>query len=188
MGKMRNLGKVIGVVATIAVGVICEGEALATPFDALAPQLERMVSCDVGTFPANKQDQAAAAKFVKDLKASGARSRHVGEPPEDQTIYALPRPITVFGQSINKIDNFSPPFVMIEFNVSADQLVSVITHSTGEAFVKTDQTSYELRNKKIAVAGQKYPLERNIYVSAEASGKAAYVCRYDDTNPNAGDA
>lgn len=184
-----NFGKVIGVVATIAAATMCNGEALATPFDGVAQQLERMVACDASTFPANKRDETSTAKFVKDLKAAGVRSRHVGEPPEDQMIYLLPRPITVFGQSVSKIDNFAPPFVMVEFNMPADQLVSAITRSTGEAFKKADQGSYELViKKKFVVAGQKYPLERNIYVSAGASGKSTYVCRYDDTDPNTGDA
>ncbi|MFC5428363.1 hypothetical protein ACFPTO_06020 [Paraburkholderia denitrificans] len=186
---MKNPGKVLGVVVTIAVSAMCDGEAAATPFDGVSHQLERMVACDVSTFPANKRDEAATAKFVKDLKAAGVRAHHVGEPPEDQLIYALPRHITVFGQPVSKIDNFAPPFVMIEFNTSADELVSAITRSTGEAFGKTGPGSYELKNKKtISVAGQTYPFERNIYVSAEASGKSAYVCRYDDTDPKAGDA
>lgn len=184
-----NFGKLIGVVATIVTATMCNEEAVATPFDGVAQQLERMVACDASTFPANKHDEAVTANFVKALKAAGVRSRHVGEPPEDQMIYSLPRPITLFGQSVSKIDNFSPPFVMIEFNISADQLVSAITRSTGESFKKADKGSYELTiKKKMVVAGLKYPLERNIYVSVEANGKSTYVCRYDDTDPNAGDA
>ena len=138
-----------------------DGEAVATPFD--GRQLERMVACDASTFPTNKRDEAAIAKFVKDLKAAGVRTRHAGEPPEDQMTYLLPRPITVFDQSVSQIDNFAPPSVMIEIDRSADQLVSSITRSTGEALKKTDQKSCELKNaKKISVAGQKDPLERDI--------------------------
>ena len=148
-----------------------------------------MVVCHASTFPTNKRDEAATAKYVKDLNSAGVRARHTGEPPEDQMIYSVPRSITVFDQPVSKIDNFAPPFVMVKFNMSADQLVSAITSSTGEALKKTDQNSCELKNrKKISVAGRKYPVERNMYVSAEASGKSAYVCRYDDTDPNAGEA
>lgn len=140
--------------------------------------------------PCEQEDEAAAAKFVKDLKAAGVRARHVGEPPEDQTIFTLPSPITVFGQPVSKIDNFAPPFVVIEFSMSADALAAAITRSSGETFAKAGQGAYELATKrKLAFAGKKYPFERNIYVQSRGAKKSAYICRYDDTDPNAqGDA
>ncbi|WKZ85966.1 hypothetical protein N5B55_03135 [Ralstonia pickettii] len=168
----------------------CTAAVAATPLEGMAPQLERMASCDASAFPGSKKDEAAAAKFVKDLKAAGVRSRHIGEPPEDQTIFMLPRPITVFGQPVSKLDNFAPPFVVIEFNMTADALAAAITRSTGQTLSRAGQGSYELATKqKLAFAGKKYPFERNIYVQSRGAKKSAYICRYDDTDPNAqGDA
>ncbi|CAJ0805745.1 hypothetical protein R77555_04349 [Ralstonia mannitolilytica] len=111
-------------VAGLIAATLAIAASAAAPFDEMSGQLERIASCDVSMFPVNKRGEVILAGFVRDLAGAGVRSRHTGTPPEDQTTYILPRAIKVFGQPVTRIDNLNPPFVMIEFDLSADELLA----------------------------------------------------------------
>lgn len=188
MRKLRFMDIARAVAGLIAATLAIAASA-AAPFDEMSGQLERIASCDVSMLPVNKRGEVILAGFVRDLAGAGVRSRHTGTPPEDQTTYMLPRAIKVFGQPITKIDNLSPPFVMIEFDMSADELLAAINRTTGETFIKNPGLYELVTKKRFLVAGKKYPLERNIYIQGHGAKKTTYICRYDDTDPNAhGDA
>ncbi|AKZ28546.1 hypothetical protein ACH51_19610 (plasmid) [Ralstonia solanacearum] len=155
MRKSRLVGIVRAVAGLIAASV-CIVASAATPFDGMSGQLEHIASCDISMFPVNRRGEVILAGFVKDLAGAGVRSRHTGTPPEDQTTYTLPRAIKVFGQPVTKIDDLNPPFVKIEFDLSADELTAAINRTTGETFIK-NLGLYELITKKrFLVAGEKY--------------------------------
>lgn len=188
MGKSRFV-RAIPAISILGAAMLCAEASAATPFDDMSGQLERIASCDISMFPVNRRGEVILAGFVKNLATAGVRSRHTGTPPEDQTTYTFPRAIKVFGQPVTKIENLNPPFVMIEFDLSADELLAAINRTTGETFIKNPGLYELVTKKRFLVAGKKYPLERNIYIQGHGAKKTTYICRYDDTDPNAhGDA
>ena len=152
------------------VAFCCARAHAAENFAGLVERLQKIVACDVSTFPTNATDKSSLSSFLRKLKAAGATERHIGAAPEDKIEYRLPSSISIFGQSISKIDNFSPPFVMIEFNMPVSVLLSAVAKANRESLRMTSDGVYELANKKLVqAAGAKYPFERNIVVYGTGS-------------------
>ncbi|WP_211462883.1 hypothetical protein [Collimonas silvisoli] len=164
--------------------------AIAAPsFDDLKPRLQKIAQCDATEFPATKKQTSDLDRFAKSLRQAGVKAKTIGDGGiEDEVQYRLPSGVTVFGQDVKLIGNYQAPFVKIDFPIARQELVQLITASTGMKLVLNKATdAYELVTKpKLKSEGSKYPFEQNISVSSNGKSGSTYVCNYQNTDPNAG--
>ena len=170
-------------------GVLTQFSHAATSFDDQKVKLQKILQCDASEFPTTKKQQADLDAFAKTLKKSGVKVKTIGDGgAEDEDNYLLPSAVSVFGQDIKLINNYQAPFVSINFSIPPQELVRLISGSTGMKFVfdKPNGMYALAENAKINVKGKKYPFEHGIFVSKGEKTGSQYVCRYDNTDPNIG--
>ena len=181
--------KYLKLVPLVGVIFVAHSAIAASSFDDLKPRLQKITQCDASEFPATKKQKSDLDRFGKSLRQAGVKAKTVGDGGiEDEVQYRLPSSVTVFGHDVKLIGNYQAPFVKIDFPVSRQELVQLITASTGMKLVLNKTTdAYELVTKpKLKSEDKKYPFEQNIFVSSNGKSGSTYVCNYQATDPDAG--